>query len=59
MKIIRVMLLALIVGGLGCLISCGKETPADKIDNTTNALENKIEGLQKDVEEKKAEEATK
>lgn len=57
MKVIRILMLGVIVGVVGFLVSCGKEeTPADKINNTTQAMEKKIETLKKDVEEKKAEE---
>jgi hypothetical protein len=59
MKTVRIIMCVMVMGVVSCLVSCGKETPANKIENTTNALENKIEGLQKEVEEKKTEEVVK
>ena len=52
MKVIRIMLLGLVVSAVGCLVSCKEETPADKINDTTQALEKQAEGLKKDAEEK-------
>ena len=52
MRLARLFLLVVIFGAVGCLVSCKEETPADRIDDTTQALEKKAEELQKQVEEK-------
>lgn len=56
MKVFRIFLLGVVVSAVGFLVSCKEETPADKINDTTQALEKKALDLKKDAE-KKAEEA--
>lgn len=56
MKALRILLLAMFVSAMGCLVSCKEETPADKLNNTTQSLEKKAEALKVEAE-KKTEEA--
>lgn len=52
MKLFRIILLGVVVGAMGSLVSCKEETPADKINDTTQALEKKAVELKEEVKDK-------
>jgi len=51
MKSLRLFLMVAVVIGMGSLVSCSKESPAEEIDNTTQKLEGEVE-LKKEVDAK-------
>lgn len=55
MKIIRIAMCCVVLGGVAMLVSCKKETPADKIEATTSRVENEVVKLDKKVAAKKLE----
>ena len=54
MKSLRVFLMVAVVIGMGSLVSCSKETPAEEIDNTTQKLEGQAVEAKKEVDAKSA-----
>ena len=55
MKLVRIAMCCVVLGGVATLVSCKKETPADKIGGTTSALENEVVTLDKEAAAKKLE----
>ena len=52
MKSLRVFLMVAVVIGMGSVVSCSKESPADEIDNTTQDLEGQAVELKKEADKK-------
>ena len=52
MKSLRVFLMVAVVIGMGSVVSCSKETPAEEIDNTTQKLEGQAVELKKEADKK-------
>ncbi len=52
MKSFRVFLMVAVVIGMGSIVSCSKETPAEEIDGTTQKMEGKAVELQKKADQK-------
>ena len=55
MKLLRIVMCCVVLGGVATLVSCKKKTPADKIGATTSALENEVVKLDKEAAAKKLE----
>ena len=55
MKTLRIFLLVVTLGAVGCLVSCKEETPADKLDDATQSLQKKAEKLEQEAADKIAE----
>jgi len=52
MKSLRLFLMVAVVIGMGSLVSCSKESPAEEIDNTTQKLEGEAVELKKEADAK-------